>query len=35
MTEDVARCLALWDKLWFMNMGFTDKIRLIDWENKS
>ena len=22
---------ALWDKLWFVNMGYTNKIWLIDW----
>ena len=22
---------ALWDELWFVNMGYTNKIWLIDW----
>ena len=26
---------ALWDKLWFVNMGYTNKIWLIDWLKKS
>ena len=24
---------ALWDELWFVNMGYTNKIWLIDWDN--
>ena len=25
------RVKALWDELWFVNMGYTNKILLIDW----
>ena len=29
-TVDVTPCLAIWDKLWFVNMGYSNEMLLID-----
>ena len=34
-TRDVTPCYVLWDKLWFVNMGHTNTIWLIDWWKKN